>query len=566
VGQCGSVTGETGFGAAALGAAVEGLRADYDDAPYESYSHPHSAPGHLAAVAWLFGLDSAELSHSRVLEIGCAAAGNLIPFAATYPEARVVGIDLSRVHIDQGRERVRRLGLANVELIDGDVGRMDLSGLGAFDYVVCHGVYSWVPREVQEQILAACRQLLAPQGVAYLSYNVYPGWKAKEIVREAMLLRVPPNASPSERVRHARDAVDFLQSVVQPDGVLARALADYQALAAETGDYYLLHEELEAYNIPCYFRDFVQRAREHGLDYLADAQPEYMFAQNYGSVVVEGLVPRYGHEHVILEQHLDFVINRAFRETLLVRGERAADVRHRLDRSRFDRLHVAAFLPPLAADPQLDDSVQHYGDPSSGTLSARDPVTEAALAALHQHWPWTLSRRELIDGARTRLIAAAVPAPATLESSVDDLLEALISHGHARCRLEPVAPTSDAGSIRLNEPARLVAELTADDDEAFVINPWHETMPLEPLDRYLLPLLDGSRDRDDLVAALVKVFGENRIRIELDDEQESDPDTVRQVLAQEVDGLPERLAELRLLRVVDPPPRALVRGPVVAAG
>ena len=117
-----------------------------------------------------------------------------------------------------------------------------------------------------------------------------------------------------------------------------------------------------------------------------------------------------------------------------------------------------------------------------------------------------------------------------------------------------MTPTSYAGSIRLNEPARLLAQLTAHQPEAFVINPWHETMPLEPLDRYLLPLLDGSRGRDDLVEALVKVFGENRIRIELDDEQESDPDTVREVLAQEVDGLPERLAELRLLRVLDPPP------------
>ncbi|BBZ30793.1 hypothetical protein MMAD_50880 [Mycolicibacterium madagascariense] len=531
---------------------VEALRADYDDAPYESYSHPRSAPGHLAAVAWLFGLECAQLSHARVLEIGCAAAGNLIPFAATYPDARVVGIDLSRVHVAQGRERVRALGLANVELLVGDIGQMDLSGLGAFDYVVCHGVYSWVPREVQDQLLAACRHLLAPQGVAYLSYNVYPGWKAKEIVRDAMLLRVPPNASPAERVRHARDAVDFLESVAQPDGVLARALADHRMLAAETGDYYLLHEELEAYNIPCYFRDFVQRARDHGLDYLAEAQLEYMFAQNYGPAVVDGLVPRYGHDHVLLEQHLDFVLNRAFRETLLVRGERAADIRHRLDRNRFERLHVAAFLPPLTTEPRFDDSVQHYGDPSTGTLSARDPVTKAALAALHRRWPWTLSRRELIDEVRAQLPAGSEAPP--VESRVDDLLEGLIGHGHARVRLEPVAPTSEAGSIRLNEPARLMAELTAPLAEAFVVNPWHETMPLEPLDRYLLPLLDGSRDRDELVDALVNVFGENRIRIELDDEQESDPDTVRAVLTQEVDGLPERLAELRLLRVSDPPP------------
>jgi methyltransferase-like protein/SAM-dependent methyltransferase len=531
-------------------AAVEALRTDYDEAPYESYSHPHSAPGHLAAIAWIFGLDSADLATARVLEIGCAAAGNLIPFAAMYPDARVVGIDLSRVHIELARQRIRALGLNNVELVVGDIGRMDLTGLGLFDFIICHGVYSWVPSEVQGQILSACRQLLALDGVAYLSYNVYPGWKAKEIVRDAMLLRVPPSASPDERVRHAREAVDFLEQVTQPDGVVARALADYRALAAETGDYYLLHEELEAFNNPCYFRDFVDRAREHGLDYLAEAQPEYMFVPNYGPTVVDGLV-QYGHDRVLLEQHLDFVVNRAFRETLLVHAARAVDIRHRLDHNRFDRLHVSAFLPPAADGPRLDNSVEQYGDPNNGTMIASDPVAKAALAALNDQWPWTLSRQDVADGARARLVAAAIQEPVDLEARIDGLLEALISHGLARCRLEPVAPTADVTSIRLDEPARLMAALTRDHAEAFVINHWHETMPLEPLDRYLLPLLDGSRDRDELVEALLEVFRHNVIRIDLDDEQESDPNTVREVLAQQVDALPDRLAELRLLRVVD---------------
>jgi cyclopropane fatty-acyl-phospholipid synthase-like methyltransferase len=86
---------------------IDDLRAGYDEAPYESYAHPQSAPGQLAAIAWAFGLDPPDVVDCRVLEIGCAAAGNLIPFAATHPLARTVGIDLSQVHIDEGRRRVR---------------------------------------------------------------------------------------------------------------------------------------------------------------------------------------------------------------------------------------------------------------------------------------------------------------------------------------------------------------------------------------------------------------------------------------------------------------------------
>jgi SAM-dependent methyltransferase len=159
--------------------AVDQLRADYDSAPYDSHAYPQSAPGHLAAIAYLFGLDTPEASTARVLEIGCAAGGNLIPFAAGHPRARVVGIDLSQVQIDQGRVRVQALGLDNLELLTGDIARMDLAAMGQFDFIICHGVYSRVPDEVQEAILSAISAVLAAEGVAYIRYNVYPGWKEK---------------------------------------------------------------------------------------------------------------------------------------------------------------------------------------------------------------------------------------------------------------------------------------------------------------------------------------------------------------------------------------------------
>ena len=188
--------------------AVDRLRADYDRTPYNSVSFPQSAPGQLAAVAHLFGLETPEVAGARVLEIGCAAGGNLIPFAAAHPNARVVGIDLSPAQIDQGAPDVEALGLGNLELLAGDIARMDLAALGQFDFVIAHGVYSWVPAEVQDALLSAFRRVLAPEGVAYMSYNVYPGWKSKEIARDAMLLASGASATPEDkgarRPRHGR--------------------------------------------------------------------------------------------------------------------------------------------------------------------------------------------------------------------------------------------------------------------------------------------------------------------------------------------------------------------------
>jgi SAM-dependent methyltransferase len=211
----------------------------------ETHPFPQSAPGHLAAIAHLFGLEVPDVSTARVLEIGCSAGGNLIPFAAWHPEARAVGIDLSQVQIDQGRRRVAALGLRNVELFQADIAQIDPAALGTFDLVVCHGVYSRVPEHVQQAILSAFRAALAPDGIGYHSYNVYPCWKAREIVRDAMLLRGGAMTSPQEKVSYARGMIDFLEEVAPADSVLAKALSDYRAQGNLTDHY--LHEDMKSW-------------------------------------------------------------------------------------------------------------------------------------------------------------------------------------------------------------------------------------------------------------------------------------------------------------------------------
>jgi trans-aconitate methyltransferase len=531
--------------------ALDRLRASYDEAPYKSFAHPRSAPGQLAATAWIFGLDTPEVDSARVLEIGCAAAGNLIPFDAMHPRARAVGIDLSPVHVAQGRERVRALGLDNVELLDGDIAQVDLSSRGPFDFIICHGVYSWVPDDVQDAILAVCSSLLADTGVAYISYNTYPGWKAKEIVRDAMLLSVDDTASTPEKVASARRMIEFLHDVAQPDSVLARAVADHRAMAmaSVSGDYYLLHEELEAFNAPCYFRDFVHRARANGLEYLAEAQPENMFARNYGPLAVDHLRRVDGGDQVLVEQHLDFVVNRSYRQTLLVKAERAEQISRTVDRNRNRRLHVAARLQPITGRTLLDHSNQRYGADGVAAIVAYDPAVKAAIDALSTRWPWTCSWHELRAAVRARLARADVDAPADLDTRIDGLLEVLITRGLARYRLDPVFPRPASTPVRLDESVRRTAELTRDDGEAFFFNHWHESVPLSPLDRHLLPLLDGDHDRDALLDAMVDLVRQNVIRIDRDDEELVDVAEVRDVLAGEIDAMPGRLVELKLLRI-----------------
>ena len=81
---------------------------------------------------------------------------------------------------------------------------------GKFDYIICHGVFSWVPEEVQDKILEISRDLLSENGIAYISYNTYPGWHMREMVREMMLFHVKTIRDPRERVREAMTMLEML--------------------------------------------------------------------------------------------------------------------------------------------------------------------------------------------------------------------------------------------------------------------------------------------------------------------------------------------------------------------
>src|SRR5262245_44196078 len=165
---------------------TEALLASYEEVPYESKPISSSHPDSLATMAMLYGLQPPPLPSCRILELGCAGGGNLIPMALTLPNAQFVGIDLSPRQIADGQATITALGLGNIDLRALSI--LDVGpDLGTFDYIISHGVYSWVPAAVQEKILAICRDHLAPGGIAYISYNVYPGWHLRGMVRGMML-------------------------------------------------------------------------------------------------------------------------------------------------------------------------------------------------------------------------------------------------------------------------------------------------------------------------------------------------------------------------------------------
>src|SRR6185436_9013135 len=116
----------------------------YDELPYPGSAFAQTHPDRLATIATLFGMAPAPVERCRVLELGCGDGGNLIPMAYTLPGSEFLGIDAGGRGIAIGQDRAVAVGLTNLRLQHLDM--LDTAiQLGKFDYIVSHGVYSWVP-------------------------------------------------------------------------------------------------------------------------------------------------------------------------------------------------------------------------------------------------------------------------------------------------------------------------------------------------------------------------------------------------------------------------------------
>jgi methyltransferase-like protein/SAM-dependent methyltransferase len=515
----------------------------YDEVPYESHPYPQTHPSRLGTVATLFGLRPPAVESARVLELGCAAGGNLVPMAEAFPGATFLGVDLSARQIADGQQLVERLNLSNLTLRHASI--LDLGpDLDTFDYILCHGVFSWVPTAVQEKILGICASRLAPNGVAYISYNTYPGWHMRGMIRDMMRFHARKFAAPNDRVRQARALLDFLAESARPDGALYPALLKNELEAVRhQADNYLYHDHLEEVNEPLYFHEFVERAGAHGLRYLGEARVGTMTTSNFAPDVDKAL-KLLATDQIATEQYMDFLRNRAFRETLLVHGRNAPNWQVRAE--RVERLHIASAARP-AEDAPVDvksEEPAKYRSPSGLVLSTNRPLLKAAIQVLSEAWPGTLPFAELLTRSRA---AAGLTELASTDADARNLAGGLVDSYLGSDMIElhgaPIVVANTPSEKPLAIPS---ARLRAEEGRP-VANRRHELVRLGDLERCLLSLLDGTRDRAALVEECVAAVNAGRLRLDRDGREVTDATDVKTTLAAIIDQPLTALAKQALL-------------------
>ena len=471
-------------------------KTSYDEFPYESLPVAGTHPDRLATHAWLAGVQAPPLETCRVLELGCAGGGNLIPMAVELPRAQFVGVDLSAAQVADGNAVIRALQLSNIKLIACSVMDVDDS-FGQFDYIIAHGIYSWVPNPVQEKILEICNHRLVPNGVAYVSYNTLPGWHTRGMIRDLMRYHALQFPEPDKRVPEARAIVDFLaRGVPDENSAYGKLLRSELELLRSTPDHYILHEYLEELNEPLYFHEFIERAYRHGLQYLTDAEIVTMQPSRFPPNIAD-TVRKLASDLIRGEQLMDFLTNRTFRQTLLMHTDQRVD--RLLTVERVQALWVSSSAAPERNNPNLADGiVEKFCTPLGMCVNTPKAITKSALLALGARWPAAVAYPDLMASAHSRLNPLAAKPPRAQDSGTlaGDLLHSYVA-GIVELHVGASPFSIESGTRPRASPlARYQAERGAR-----ITTLRHDSIVVPDSIRALLPLLDGSRTLDEISAA-----------------------------------------------------------------
>jgi SAM-dependent methyltransferase/methyltransferase-like protein len=521
--------------------ALRRLASAYDQMPYRPRPHALTRPAHIGAIAQLFGLVVPSVTTARVLDIGCAVGGNLIPLAAAFPEARFVGIDLSPRQISLARHRAEAAGLANIVFQQGSVTDVD-AGWGAFDYIVCHGVYSWVPAEVRRAILRVTAERLTDTGVALVSYNVLPGWYLRGVAREAMQAHASQFDEPSEKLAQARAFLDFLKDHTAEDTPYGQVVRREAEMLATEPDDYVTHEFLEAVNSPCTVAEFVKEAERAGLGYLGDSEYHTVLPGQRGAEAAEQLRAM-ATDPVQLELYIDLLIGRTFRQSILMKPAAVAKARHGRGPSCMAGLHVAATFDDLPqttgpgrfvfrARPRRSSDIVR-------TLTTESRVAARALAALSSRWPATATAEELTEA----VVSDDAPREA-VAAAVLDILFRLMTAGVLLLSTTPIR----VGRAEATHPVVWsLARADASSGAIQTANLHHEPVDFDGPSLVLAPLLDGTRDRTALIRSVMSMMEQGTIELRRDGELVPDSGARMKAATEMVDSTIRTLASAALL-------------------
>jgi SAM-dependent methyltransferase len=464
------------------------------------FGHPFSQthPDRLATMASLHAMEPAPAVRCRVLELGCADGGNLIPMAYQWPDSEFIGVDLSERAIGKAVETAADLGLGNITAHAVSTSSRSAPISGASTTSSPMASIPGCRRAVRAQIMAIFRHNLAPAGVAYVSDNAYPGSHLRDMAREMMLFHVRAIADPQARVDQARALLKALADASDEKELYGFLLHDQWERVRNMPDSRLYHDDLDEEASAFFLTEVVEEAARHGLQYLSDATFSRLSLVAEPESVVRMISQIPETDAVSRNQYLDFIEGTSFRDTLLCHQE--VRLRRPIAPACIKNYHVAAYA--VAADEGFEPGeagAARFTTDEGGTISIDHPVSKAALLHLGMIWPQAVGFPELVERACVLLGAAAGSGHQADVEALMTVLFRLVSAGTVTLHLYPPRLTTVVGE---RPHASLLARKQAMLGP-LVTNLRHNAVWLEDETvRQFLVLVDGSRTIEEIVRDL----------------------------------------------------------------
>lgn len=474
----------------------------YDSIPYPSYVFPQTGPDRLATLAALHGLDPAAPSGCRYLELGCGDGTNVAAFASAFPGSTFVGIDLAANHIDRARETSRRLGLANAEFHAADILSVPLENLGRFDYIVAHGLFSWVPDAVRLRVLETMRSCLAPSGIGYVSYNALPGCRIRSIGWDLARLRTRNIDGLHEKVAGAIDIAAFMAEASPQETFHKRIYASLADGFRERDPENVLHDDLCDINEPFYFLEFAEMLGRNDLKFICEANPASI-GDGRLSPDARAELDRIAASPLEREQYLDFIDFASFRQSLICHS--ASETSASPDPESIFPLYAQAELSPSTdyTAALVNREAVTFAS-ASMSLETDHPLTKAVLHAIGGSSPVAVRIADAVDASERMLSNSGTAVTTADKEGLSQFLLKLYTGGVLRLFTEALPVAESIGDRPSVSP---FARWQALSGLACFTTPLGENIVFgNDLVRAVVGMLDGTRDRDDLANDLLPML------------------------------------------------------------
>jgi methyltransferase-like protein/SAM-dependent methyltransferase len=516
----------------------------YDKVLYPSYTRIQTHPDRLATIGMLLGMEPTPVEHCRMLELGCGNGSNIGPIAFGLPDSQFVGVDLAALPIANARRMVDELNLKNLTFHNSSITDVRPE-FGKFDYIVCHGVYSWVPEEVRDAILRVCRENLAPNGIAFVSYNTYPGNRLREMIREMMLFHTHGFEEPREKIDQARALAGFVAAAQDEQDLYRKFLkAEMEMFLRQDGNYFF-HDALAEINTPFYFYQFMNASHARGLAYLGEADFHMMLDLTLPPAVGKKLDELSGNR-IAREQYLDFLRCRRFRQTLLCHPEAQLDLS--LKSERITLFHLAGSVSCTSEKPSPHTrTLEKFENRQGARVQTDSQLAKIALLLLEEEWPQSIAFSSLLARAQEKLDQSGAARPDDPQAELREF-ENVLFRSYATGLIELHTYSPKIHREVSDKPAASSLARWQVCDSNFITTLFHASLTIEDaLTRELLALMDGTRNRADLLAALEASLEKKRQSEGAAGKSIVEDEQTRTLLAQALDQNIARMARMGLL-------------------